>query len=234
MVKKILIALILIIPIAGVGVYLYLHPSPMQGSVDNSHTVTLYLGNGTYFDVLVPNEATLIETDEATVYRYDLLTVGVQDMEPSSKCKKQVEGRWIFAASDEKFLIPSMYSFEHNVPYSPTLGECLPEGEPPTPTVVENPITETFIFGIDDYIIAEDAYGVWDVIVTQALTRLAQLTGQDSHSYFVSSDTMYASYGDYTVGVIYKNYNTHQVIIAKGQRGTDNALHLLTQREGVQ
>ena len=124
MVKKILIvlAVIILLGAGGFAAYYFLfRPVELQGSVENSRSIRLNIKDDIYYDVLVPNEATLLETDEHTIYKFDLLTIGIQDSEPlDAEYKVQVAGRWVFADSKDHWLAPTAYSFEHNEMYIST------------------------------------------------------------------------------------------------------------------
>ena len=81
----------------GTGAYFLFKPKELLGSESVYDTVTLQIEDNLFYDVRVPVEAKLESTDGTTIYSYDLLTVGVQDMEPTTFCKVKVGNRWVFA-----------------------------------------------------------------------------------------------------------------------------------------
>lgn len=248
MVKRILIVLLVILLLGaiGFGVYwFFLKPKPLLGSVENAHSVRLNIADNVYYDVLVPNEAVLLETDEATVYRFDLLTVGIQDVEPTSTAYKvKVEGRWVYVESKDLWLKPSAYSMEVNAPYSlhPVYeylwttneeGEQVPAiwNDGPAPEFRESqyePGIGAHIYAQNDYIIYGEEYGRWADVVEHMLTKLCALSRDYVPHYYEDGLRMYAYCNGYTVGVVYGNFNTQYTVVAKGQVGTNEALAILT------
>lgn len=236
MIKKIIIA-VLCVAVLGVGAYFIFRPVPLNGSVGNSHSVSLCIRDNEYYDVLIPNEATLLETDEHSIYRYDLLSVGVQDLEPEADYKVMVSGRWVYATSKDKWLAPTAHSFESNQSYTVNaVYEPVLEGievvwnDGPAPELPEN--TEvcrysTHTHALDDYIIVDEVYGLWDDTRELLLCKLCHLTGDYVPHYYDDGRIFYARSGDYAVGMSYINYNTNIGALAKGTAGIDELITII-------
>ncbi len=248
MLKKILIILLVILLVASLGFgawWFFLRPTPLKGTVENSHKVTLNIKDNIYYDVLVPNEAELVRSDEHYVYEYDLLVFGVQSIEPVEvDYKVQIEGRWVWAQSDKDWLLPVAYSMEHNKPYTvehqfPYLTKLNEEtgveeemdwATGPAPVANREPELlepDSLIYGIGDYVTYTEEYNMWDKACDMALDRLAQATGKDSPEYFNNGKCFFAQQDDYCVGVNYINFNTQYAVFARGPSGCEEAQAIL-------
>ncbi len=248
MVKKVLCVLLVLALLAGAvfGVwYFFLRPTPLKGSVDNAYSVTLNLKDNLYYDVLVPNEAKLLGTDEHYVYEFDLLKIGVQDTEPLNvDYKIQWEDRWIWAVSSDDWLLPTVYSFEHNKPYSvfhqfpidtgvdPETGEAVwvDWSQGPKPHSVRDPILKeetSHIYGDGDYILYTKELNTWGNVINLCLDRLAQATGQPSTYYYDNGKCFYIEQDGYCAGALYINYNTQYAVFARGTSGLEEARAIL-------
>lgn len=229
--KTVLVILVALAVLAGAAFAVYwfaLRPTPLKGSVENSHKISVSIGRDMFYDILVPNEATLLETDEHTIYRYDLLTIGVQGAEPMTDYKVKVEDRWVFVESDEDWLVPTIYSFENFKAY-----EVFPEyeylededGNPvnwadgPAPTYHANasPVIEgTHVHKDGGYVMMEEIYSKWDELVENMLAKLCKLSGEYVPHYYNDGNIFYAEVGGYAVGAKYINYNTQLGLVACG------------------
>lgn len=233
--KIVLIVLgaVLVLGVAGFLVWKFiLTPTKLLGSLDNSHQVSVCLGRDVYYDVYVPNEAELQETDEHAIYKYDLLTIAVSLSEPNSDYKVKVGDKWVYAESEEHWLLPTVYGFEHNKAYNvapvyeyltvtdPETGEEVPavwnDGPYPYPvTGTEVHSHTTHVHG-PEYLVCEEFYGRWEETRDVLLGKLCHLTGDYVPHYFDNGEIFYASSGKYAVGMRYINFNTNQTYIAKG------------------
>lgn len=253
MVKKILIALGCVLLAAALGFgawWFFLRPTPLKGDVDNAHVVTLNLHDNIFYDVLIPNEAVLEETDEHYTYEYDLLRVGVRDTEPiDADYKVQVDGRWVFAYSDDDWLKTIAYSVENNQPYEvnhafeyitytdPETGEEVEKnwacGPAPAYTAVDVPVDlGVTIYDEGDYVIYKEQYGQYAAVCTLISDQLVQQTGQYMPEYYQDGHIFYAAKDGVVVGVIQQNFNTQYTVFARGQQGVQQALAILTEGMG--
>lgn len=246
MVKRIIAIVLCVALLAGIGVgawYFLSREVTYNGTVENSHAITLTMADNTFYDVLVPNEAVLLETDECSIYRYDLLTIAVRDTEPvDNDFKTEVAGRWVYIESKDNWLAPTLHGFDVNKPYTydadyeytttvNEAGEEVPavwdDGPAPYsddfPTVNEG----ASIYELNDYVIYQYEYLMWEDAVAQQLDRLCLKTNSYIPHYFNNGDVFYASIGDYTVGCIHNTYNGQWTVIARGANGTREALALL-------
>lgn len=253
MVKKILITILCIVLIGALGFgcwWFFLRPTPLKGDVDNAHTITLNLHDNIFYDVLIPNEAVLGDTDEHYTYEYDLLRVGVRDTEPlDADYKVQVDGRWVYAYSDDDWLRTVVYSMEHNEPYEvrhgfeydtytdPETGEELVKDwacgpAPHTDTQVITPAYGTVIYGEGDYLIYKEQYGQYEDVCSLMCDQLVQAAGQYMPEYYQDGRVLYATKNGVTIGVVGGTFNTQYTVFAKGQNATTMALQILTEGMG--
>lgn len=247
MVKRILLIVLAVVLVAGLGVggwFLLRREVTYNGSVENSHKVTLTLSDRTFYDVYIPNEAVLMETDEYSIYRYDLLTVAVQEAEPmETDFKACVDGRWVSVESKDKWLVPTLYGFEHEEPYTYTAeyeyltyinedGEEVAavwnDGPPPYATQAPTIVEGTEIYDIGDYVIYSEELLVWKDAVDQMMARLCLKTNSYIPHYYNDGRVFYATIGEYTVGCVHFNYNVQYTVLARGTQGTREALAILT------
>lgn len=246
--KRIIIIALVVVLVAGIGVgawFLLTRTVSYKGTVENAHTVTITLKDNLFFDVYVPNEAQLMETDEYSIYRYDLLTIAVRESEPeTTDFKAYVGGKWIVVESKGKWLAPTLYSFEHNqayyynaeYEYTEVWNEETEEYEPyywndgPAPYSNDRPTVNegATIFGIDDYILYKEELLVWKDAVWQMMDRLCLHTSSYIPHYYDDGDVFYAQIGDYVVGCVHYNYNGQFTVLGKGPTGTREALAILT------
>lgn len=220
-------------------VYTATRPQELYGSEDVYRLITLQLDENHFYDVHVPVEATLLETDGATIYKYDLLTVGVQDVEPTSVCKVLVEGRWVSVVSEEGWLktslagIDSEYSYEGYLDTTDTVWE----EEAPTYTGKVNAaaLTEvrgggSYLFGGSEFLTAQVMYGTFESCIQTALTRMSTLYKQPLTSGALNTKYMWMTSNLYVVAVVPINYNTCLVISGYGADSIAHA-HALLQEE---
>lgn len=230
MVKKIIIAVVcvlLVVALAFGAWWFFLRPTPLKGSLDNYHKVSVYLRDNTYYDVWVPNEAKLITTDEHISYEFDLLEIGVQPYEPTADYKVKVNDVWVYALSKDKWLKPTIKGFEEEQPYvvKPVYEKTVDENGfpivwadgsyPSGGTEVVSDATHVLEGG--DYLIKADTnLGLYADNVQNILGRLCHLTKGYVPHYYDDGKIMYAKSGNYAVGLKYVNYNTTVCYIAKG------------------
>lgn len=249
MLKKILIAILIIALLCscGFGVWFFLfRMQSLRGDISHAYAVTLYIKDGVTYDVWVPNEAELIETDQASLYRFDLLTVGVQDIEPTAKYKVPVEGRWVYAKSEDNWLSPTAWGFEHEEAkhispryrYTEVVNEETGEVTPAVwddgtlPPCNIEPTLADYDVDIDgtDYIIYGSTYGVWEDTRDNLLARLCSLSDDYVPHYYDDGRLFYAECGDYCVGMKYTNFNTNETMVAHGSDFKTETLALLHRR----
>lgn len=252
MVKKILITLGVLILIAAIGFgawWFFLRPTPLKGDINNASAITLNLHDNIFYDVLIPNEAVLEETDEHYTYEYDLLRVGVRDTEPlDADYRVQVDGRWVYAYSEDDWLKTVAYSVENNKPYEvvhefeyltttdPETGEevkkdwaCGPAPYIANPVGMAEP--GVIIYGPGDYLIYKEQYGQYNPVCNLMADQLVQSAGQYMPEYYQDGRVFYAAKNGVTVGVVGGTFNTQYTVFAKGQQATELALSILV--EGV-
>lgn len=252
MTKKILtiVGILLLITALGFAGWFFLRPTPLKGDVNNAHTISLNLHDNVFFDVLIPNEAVLEETDEHYTYEYDLLRVGVRDTEPfDADYKVQFDTRWVYAYSEDDWLKTVAYSVENNKPYEVNHGfEYLTYIDPvlnvevakdwatgPAP-YIDNPVDTVepgvIIYGEGDYLIYKEQYGQYKPVCDLMSDQLVQSVGQYMPEYFQNGTIFYATKNGVTVGVVGENFNTQYTVFAKGQQATEMALSILTEGMG--
>ena len=238
MTKRVAAAVVIAIAICvgAIVTYCMLRPREILGVTDVYSTVTLQLQDNLFYDVRIPTEAKLQSTDAATIYSYDLLTVGVQDVEPSTFCKVQVGGRWVYANSKDGWLRATLAGFESNEPYA---GHYNTEGTKWTdqvPNVVMSLDTElleqlrvgmSYQFGGSDFITTQVAYGTFPVAVERALTKMETLFRQKIVTGAKDDNHLWVTSAGYTVAVVAINYNTCLVISAHGDQGRQYAARLV-------
>jgi hypothetical protein len=236
--KKILIAAIagIAITLLGFTGYAIFGPKELKGSADVYNIVTLQLDDNLFYDVQVPVEAVLEYTDGSTRYTYDLLTIGVQDLEPSSFCKVQVGGRWVFASSPDRWLKAPMAGFQMREPYAGYYDIEDTEWIATIPAVtieLDEEILEnlkegnSYTFGGQEFVTAQIDYGTFDVVVSRALTRLSTLYKHSIPFGMLTSDRLWVSSGSYSVAVYSINYNTCLYVSACGEQGRQYAAALI-------
>jgi len=226
--------------ILGVYIFFTFKPTKLQGSESVYNTITLQLSDNMFYDVRVPVEAKLLSTDGATVYTYDLLSIGVQDKEPSSFCKVQVGGRWVFASSEDGWLKATIKGFQDEQPYEGSYSLDNMQWTASLPDVVvsiEDIELEKLLdgnskaLGGTDFVTTQVAFGTFDVATKRALTKMATLYKQPLRFGMKTDYDMWVASGDYTVAVHSINYNTCVVISACGEIGRQYAAALLRRKE---
>lgn len=241
MMKKILIGLgaVLSMALIVVAVVILMQPQQINGNIYFYNTVTVQLAENTFYNIRVPAEAQLLSTDGATVYQYDLLTVGVQDTEPSTICKVKVADRWVFATSEENWFKPTLQGFEEESPYSVSYDWDEIKWEDELPPLVVKMESEaytalqagdSYLFGGDEFITTQTTYGTFSDVVNRALLKMVGLYKQTPTYGLVTDNIFWVTCNDYTVAVKFINYNTHLLITAHGEEGKQCAVALL---EGV-
>lgn len=232
----IVLVAVLVLGSLGTGVFLLFRPVELLGSKDVYDTVTLQLKDNLFYDVRVPVEAKLESTDGATVYSYDLLTVGVQDLEPSTFCKVKVGGRWVFAASKDGWLKATQAGFEEEQPYEGEYDVSQTEWEDSIPPVVMNLDVgmlndlrkgASYTLGGSEFVTAQIAYGTFDVAVDRAMLKMSTLYKQPIHYGMKSAERLWVTSNLYTVAVSPINYNTCLVVAAYGEKGKQFAAALM-------
>lgn len=224
----IIIVLVLVLLIAGgVGIYFLLQPTQLQGDAEIYDTYTLEIADNLFYDVRVVPNAVLESTDHQSIYSFDLLSIGVQDIEPTTHFKVQVNGRWVFAESKDNWLRPTVRGFEENVAYTGTYDlehtdfeVELPEFPSGTnPEILEALAEgEAWLFGGKDFIRTGITYGLYDAVCATQLIRMTTLFKQDL-PYVHKGERMWVERNDYVVAVIPVNYNTQFIIQAYGEQG---------------
>lgn len=247
---KIALSVLLVLAIlTGIGAAVYfllLKPHQLQGDPDNYVPIRLEVRDNIYYTVHVPAEAKLMQTDEHTIYQYDKLTVGVRDAEPTDvDYKLMVEGRWVYAKSPDRWLAAVAKGFDTEVSetvahyFDPLYAEDpetheqvlvdYADGPAPVGSTQDNaPNTGSTLYGPSDYIIYTEQYGTYDYVLGLQLDRLYAMTGLPSPHYYYDGHIMYATQGDYVVGMVWENWNTQYAIVAKGTNGIRDAINILT------
>lgn len=235
---KIWVSIVLLIAI-GVGIYLYCQPREFLGSDTVYNTITLQIGENTFYDVRVPVEAKLLRTDGMTVYEYDIITVGVQDLEPTTFCKVKVGERWVFANSPDNWYKATIGGFETEEPYEGTFdveSTRWTDTVPPLVMDLDRTMLESLQSGASiplggkEFVTSQVTYGVFDAIVDKALTRMSTLYLQPIKYGMRTEKALWVVSGEYTVAVRPINYNTCMLVTACGDTGRQYAIALM---EGV-
>lgn len=236
----ILIAVAVLLIVAAVVCFFIFRPAELHGSTSVYDTVTLQLAPNIFYDVWVPVEATLLSTDGATIYEYDLLTVGVQDTEPSSKCKVAVCGRWVFVNSPEGWLRTSLTGMDVEEPYYGTLDhEAIVWSEGTVDPVAYIPPTSldffcnggVYAFGGSEFIAVQRVYDTYGGAYEQLLWKLFSLFKQDSGEGVVFESGVWITADEYTLALITENYNTYYLVTACGTSGREYAATLVNELE---
>lgn len=232
----IILVVVLILGLLGtVGFFLF-KPKELLGSASVYNTVTLQIEDNLFYDVRVPVEAKLESTDGATIYSYDLLTVGVQDTEPSSFCKVKVGDRWVFGASKDGWLKATQLGFEEEQAYEGSYDIEETEWEDTVPEVVmelDEALLEdlkkgaAYTFGGKEFITSQIAYGTFDVAKNRALLKMSSLYKQPILYGMQTENCLWVTTNLYTVGVVPINFNTCLVVSAYGDLGSQYAAALV-------
>lgn len=211
-------------------------PKEFKGDAAAYDTVTLQLKDNTFYDVRVPKIAVLKATDGASVYTYDLLSVGVQDQEPPGPCKVKIGDRWVFGSSRDNYLKSTMAGFEVNKAYQGSYNTEKTKWTDTIPKVVIDldPVMlkalragKSYALGGDEFINAQVAYGTFDSAVTRALTRMSTLYKQPITYGYKTANSLWVTSGKYTVCVSSINYNTCLIVSACGDEGRQYAAKLM-------
>lgn len=236
----IVLVVVLLLGTLGTAAFMLLRPKDILGSEDVYTKVTLQLEDNSFYDVRVPVEAKLESTDGATIYSFDLLTVGVQDNEPSAYCKVKVGDRWVFAASEDNWLKATLKGFEEEEPYSVTYGLEDMVWEDVVPPVAMSLDSKTlsalkegsaYVFGGDEFISTQVAYGTFDTIMDRAFLKMVGLYKQTPRYGKNTGEQLWVTCNGYTVAVQSLNYNTCLLITARGEIGKQYAAALMEDAE---
>lgn len=232
----IFLVLALVLSIAGGAAYFLLKPEELKGSEDVYKTITLQLKDDLFYDVRVPVEAVLESTDGGTIYSYDLLTVGVQDIEPTAYCKVKIGDRWVFASSKDGWLRATLAGFEKEEAYTGSYDTEYTKWEDNIPDVVmeldEDMLAAlwegtSYTFGGEEFVTSQIAYGTFDVAVDRALRKMATLYKQPINYGMLTGDRLWVTCNMYTVAIAPINYNTCLVVSAYGEEGKQYAAALM-------
>lgn len=235
----IILIIVLSLGILGTGAYFLFKPEELLGSETVYDTVTLQIEDNLFYDVRVPVEANLESTDGATIYSYDLLTVGVQDTEPSSFCKVKVGDRWVFASSKDGWLKATQVGFEKEQAYEGSYDTEDTEWVDSIPKVVmelDPAVLEdlrdggSYTFGGPEFVTSQIAYGTFDMAVNRALLKMSTLYKQPILYGMLAENQLWVSENLYTVAVAPINYNTCLVVTAYGESGKQYAAALMGER----
>lgn len=232
----IVLIIVLVLGALGTGAFFLFRPDDLLGSEDVYNTITVQLKDDLFYDVRVPVEAVLESTDGATIYSYDLLTIGVQDVEPTTFCKVNVGDRWVFASSKDGWLKATKAGFEQEAAYTGSYSTEVTKWEDTIPEVVMNLDPEllkslregaSYTFGGSEFITSQVAYGTFDVAVDRALLKMSILYKQPISYGLLSSERLWVTSNMYTVAVAPINYNTCLVVAAYGETGKQFAAALM-------
>ena len=203
----IVLGAVLLLSAIGTGAYFLFKPKELLGSESVYDTVTLQIEDNLFYDVRVPVEAKLESTDGTTIYSYDLLTVGVQDMEPTTFCKVKVGNRW----EDTKWIdtVPDVV-----MELDEELLEDLREGA-------------SYTFGGQEFVTSQIAYGTFEVATERALLKMSTLYKQPILYGMMADNKLWVSENLYTVAVAPINYNTCLVVTSYGDTGRQYAAKLM-------
>lgn len=212
----------------------------LKGSELEYQTVTLQVQDKLFYDVRVPTNAVLESTDGVSYYSFDLLHVGVQDLEPATDCKVKVGNRWVFAESKDNWLRPTMIGFEILSPYQGGYSTEHTEWNAKLPSVTMPLDTEVYTrlkarsslpFGGDEFITAQDMYRTYEETVDYALRRMSTVFEQPLITGAYTDGYLWIESSDYVVAVIPVNYNTCTLVTGHGERAVQYAAALV--QEGV-
>lgn len=232
----IILVVVLVLGAIGTGAYFLFKPEELLGSDSVYNTITLQIEDNLFYDVWVPVEAKLESTDGATIYSYDLLTVGVQDTEPTSFCKVKVGDRWVFASSKDGWLKATQAGFEEEQAYEGAYDTEETEWIDSVPSVVlelDPAMLEdlkegaSYTFGGSEFVTSQIAYGTFDVAVDRALLKMSTLYKQPILYGMLTDNQLWVSENLYTVAVAPINYNTCLVVTAYGETGKQYAAALM-------
>lgn len=219
-----------------VTMYFLCKPKKILGSDTVYDTVTLQLSDNLFYDVRVPVEAKLVNTDGMTIYEFDILTVGIQDAEPTSFCKVKVANRWVFASSPEQWYKATIKGFEGEQPYEGSYDvEKTKWTDTIPPLVVQlDPVVikalklgESIPLGKKEFITTQVSYGIFEEASSRALTRMSTLYKQPIKFGYKTEDALWVASGEYTVAVRPINFNTCMVVTACGDTGRQYAVAMM-------
>lgn len=232
----IVLGAVLLLSAIGTGTYFLFKPKELLGSESVYDTVTLQIEDNLFYDVRVPVEAKLESTDGTTIYSYDLLTVGVQDMEPTTFCKVKVGNRWVFASSKDGWLKATQAGFEQEVPYEGSYDTEDTKWIDTVPDVVmelDEELLEdlregaSYTFGGQEFVTSQIAYGTFEVATERALLKMSTLYKQPILYGMMADNKLWVSENLYTVAVAPINYNTCLVVTSYGDVGRQYAAKLM-------
>ena len=233
---SIILVIVLVLGLVGAGAYFLFRPTELLGSATVYNKITLQIEDNLFYDVRVPVEAVLESTDGATIYSYDLLTVGVQDIEPTSFCKVKVGNRWVFAASKEGWLKATKLGFEEEQAYSgsyDTENTKWVDSIPPVAMELDQGMMKdlrkgaSYTFGGKEFVTSQIAYGTFDVAMERALLKMSTLYKQPINYGLMGDSKLWVTENLYTVAVSPINYNTCLVVTAYGEKGKQYAAALM-------
>lgn len=232
----IILVAVLLIGIITASAVLVLGEKEYKGNADVYNLITLQLEDNLFYKVHVPVEAELLSTDGATVYEFDLLTIGIQDMEPTSYCKVKVGERWVYAVSDDDWLKATMAGFETEQAFSATYDATHIDWSDNIPAVIYSLDTEmlaelrkghAYALGGEEFVVTQIAYGTFDTAVDRSLLKMSTLYGEPLTYGMKGEKKMWMSSNHHTVAVSAINYNTCLVISAYGEAGRQYAAALM-------
>ena len=232
----IILVLVLLLGLAGTGAMFIFGEKEYKGNADAYNLVTLQIEDNLFYKVHVPVEANLLSTDGATVYEFDLLTVGIQDTEPTSYCKVKVGDRWVFATSEDDWLKATMSGFETETAFSATYDASSVNWSDTIPSVIYSLDTEmleelrnghAYALGGEEFIVTQVAYGTFDTAVGRSLLKMSALYGEPLTFGMMGEKKMWMSSNRHTVAVSSINYNTCLVISSFGGTGRQYAAALM-------
>ena len=228
------VVLVLILGIAGAA-YFLTRPAKLQGDEDVYNTVTLEIRNNLFYDVRVVPNAVLESTDHSTIYSYDLLTIGVQDVEPTANFKVQIDGRWVFVQSEDNWVKPTVHGFEVELPYTGAYDTEDVDWEVPLPNNPggTNPELlealaegEVWLFGGNDFIRTGQTYGRFEEVVNNQLIRMTTLFHQPLTRIHLG-ERLWCEQNGFIVAIVPINFNTQLTILAYGEQGRNYAAALV-------
>lgn len=211
---------------AYVGIRLFTTPTMLQGDADQYIKITLQLTDRDFYDVRIPTEAVLKDTDGQSLYVFDKLTVGIQDTMPTCIYKVNVCDRWVFAESQEDYLLPTVKGFEIEQPY--TVGISL-KGVPKDLALPkkkaegfrELQTDKTVTFGGNAFVRhTSNGGGDWDSVIDALCLKMTQLYNQPLTSYYRDDICFLMVSGEYIIAAINHNYNTSEVMCGCGTQAT--------------
>lgn len=245
-VVAIVLVVVLLVGAIGGGIFILTRPTKINGDPNNYNTVTLKVDEQYYYDVRVPAEATLTGTDQKTFYRYDLLTVGVQDSEPTTGYKVKIANRWVYAVSDDNWVAPTVVGFEDEQPYEGWINTHEPDPETneggtnwgaPMRSARE-PADQTMlasesiaIEGSNEFFCMAKGFGRYEHAREQLLKDVSVLYDVDIWEVHTTDTMMWVESNGYAQGFRMLNFNTFVMYQAYGEEYVNLAAYRLLNEE---